>query len=537
MQAGMWIAFLEINGARSPGKIYTRSEVVIKLGALDAGFLYTETDRSPQHIASVQILELPEGVAVAQFVEQFKAMLLQRIHLVAYFTNKLQAVPFGLDHPVWVRDTAFDIDYHVHLTQVPAPGGRSELEATVALLHETALDRSKPLWDLWVLGGLEDGRIAYYNRAHHACLDGMAGQTMLQTIMDVTPQPREVEPAPSGFFSKTEQQTPTQLVAGAIENFVKFAAKQPSAWFNGLETGSRLWQRAYDPHKGWGAAADSAPRTRFNRAVTAKRTYATGEMSIAQVKRIAKATDTTINDVFLAACSAGLRRYFDRTGELPAKSLIAGCPVSLRHQGDDSTNNQVTMMAVSFATDEAEPALRLQKIAQSSRTAKGLTGDLADSFDTEVSIPGLPSLLSATARLAEASGFADIPAARLPFNLVVSNVPGPQQKLYSCGATMLTHYPVSIPAHTQGVNITVQSYAGQLYFSITACAQALQDPQVLRDDILAGLRELAAVHKPDLPSTNPSASSAAPQHATRSDSVSRSVSVTTSAAESQFRAA
>ncbi len=506
---------------------------MVKLGALDAGFLYSETNRSPQHIASVQILELPEGVAAEQFVEQFKAMLLQRIHRVAYFTNKLQFVPFGLDHPVWVRDTAFDIDNHVRLTQAPAPGGRAELEATVARLHETALDQSKPLWDIWVIAGLEGRRIAYYNRAHHACLDGMAGQAMLQTITDVSPQVQDVEPAPAGFFSEPDQQTPFQLVAGAVENFFKFAAKQPTAWFNGLETASRLWQRAYDPHKGWGAAAESAPRTRFNRSVTARRTYATGEMSIAQVKRIAKATDTTINDVFLAACSAGLRRYFDRTGELPAKSLIAGCPVSLRRQGDDSTNNQVTMMAVSFATDEVEPALRLQKIAQSSRTAKGLTADIAGSFDSEVSIPGLPRLLQAGAKFAEASGMADTPVARLPFNLVVSNVPGPRQKLYSCGATLLTHYPVSIPAHTQGVNITVQSYAGQLYFSITACAKALQDPQILRDDILAGLCELVAVHEP----AAASAPSAAPQHVTRSNSLSRSAVIPDPVVGTQFRAA
>jgi len=515
------------------GQIYTGSEVVDKLGALDAGFLYNETDRSPQHIASVQILELPEGLTAAQFVEQFKAMLLQRIHLVAYFTNKLQYVPFGLDHPVWVRDTAFDINNHVRLAEVPAPGGRAQLEATVAKLHETPLDQTKPLWDLWILTGLEGGRVALYNRAHHACLDGMAGQTMLETIMDVTPQPREVAPAPAGFFAEADQQTPTQLVAGAIENFFKFAAKQPLAWWNGLETGARLWQRANDPYKGWGAAADSAPRTRFNRAITARRSYATGEMSIAQVKRLAKATDTTINDVFLAACSAGLRRYFDRTGELPAKSLIAGCPVSLRRPGDDSTNNQVTMMVVSLATDEAEPALRLQKIAQSSRTAKGLTGDIADSFDSEVSIPGLPRLLRAGARFAEASGIADLPAARLACNLVVSNVPGPQQKLYACGAKMLTHYPVSIPAHTQGVNITMQSYAGQLYFSITACAKALQDPQILRDDILAGLSDLVAAHQPPAASAN----SAAPHHVARADRASRSIPVPNPVVESNFKAA
>ena len=170
-----------------------------KLGALDAGFLYNETERSPQHIASVQVLELPEGKAADEFIEDFKVLISKRLHLVGYFTNKLQQVPFNLDHPVWVRDRDFDIDNHIHSLEVSAPGDRQALEATIAQLHETRLDRSRPLWDIWVLTGLQDGHIAIYNRAHHACLDGMAGQAMLETIMDLTPIPREVEAAPENF--------------------------------------------------------------------------------------------------------------------------------------------------------------------------------------------------------------------------------------------------------------------------------------------------------------------------------------------------
>ncbi len=466
-----------------------------KLGALDAGFLYNESERCPQHIASVQILELPDDTDREDFVAQLKALLLERIHLVPYFTNKLQFVPFNLDHPVWVKDLAFDIDNHVRQAEVAAPGGRRELEAKVAEIHVEPLDRSRPLWDLWVLTGLEGGRVAYYNRAHHACLDGMAGQAMLETIMDVTPEPRRVEPAPKGFFRRDEQSN-AALIAGAFENFTRFQVKQASEWMGHLETAARLFQRTMDPSKGLGAVAQAAPRTRFNGAIHRERSYATGELPLTEVKAIAKATGTKINDVFLAICSGGLRRYLDRRGELPNESLIAGCPVSLRQPGDASTNNQVTMMMVSFATEETDPVRRLYKIACSSTQAKDFTADVADSYDSDVSWPGLPALLSAGAQFIDGFNLADLDAVRLPCNVVVSNVPGPRLPLYSNGARVLTHYPVSIPAHAQGVNITVQSYMDQLFFAITACAKALPDAQALRDDMLGAFQELQMALKP-----------------------------------------
>jgi WS/DGAT/MGAT family acyltransferase len=265
-----------------------------------------------------------------------------------------------------------------------------------------------------------------------------------------------------------------------------------------VDSAARLIQRTFDPRKGLGAIMEGAPRTRFNRAVEQRRSYSTGELSVAGMKEIAEVSQAKLNDVFLAVVSGALRRYLKRAGELPERALVAGCPVSVRKEGDKSTGNQVTMMLVSLATAISNPVDVLQTIARSSRSAKGLTADLSESLDTDVSLPGLPGLLKGGLQLAERAGVANLPGSRVPCNVVVSNVPGPQVPLYSCGARVLTHYPVSIPAHSQALNITVQSYNGVMYFGITACAKALPDADLLRDDMLAAYQELAAAHGVEL---------------------------------------
>jgi len=466
------------------------SEDVHKLAGLDAGFLYSETSCAPQHIASVQVLELPPDTRIDDFIAAFKRLLVARVHLVPYFTNKLQFVPLNLDHPVWVRDEAFDIDRHVHRIEVPHPGGRKEFEETIAAIHAQPLDRTRPLWEIWVLTDLEGGRIAYYNRVHHACLDGVSGQNAIQAIMDVTPESREVEGPPAGFARRPASHGLADLLIGAIENFARFQIRQASRMLDHAEAAQRVWQRAVDPSKGLGAVAEPAPRTRFNRAIHGARRYATGELPLPEIRAIGRATGTTLNDVFLAICSGALRRYLERTGELPDKSMTAGCPVSLRQRGDQSANNQVTMMFVSLASDEADPVKRLLKIGRSAIQAKSFVAAVGASYDADPAVPGLPGLFGAGATLFEAGGLADSPLLGVPCNLVVSNVPGPREQLYSLGARVLTHYPVSIAAHGQGANITVQSYLDQLFFGITACATALPDADRLRDDMLAAYAEM-----------------------------------------------
>jgi diacylglycerol O-acyltransferase len=461
-----------------------------KLAGLDAAFLYNETERAPQHIASIQVVEIPGEREPAELVADFKATVAQRLHLVPYLTNRLQATPFDLDHPVWVRDPDFDIDRHVLEYRVAAPGGRAEFEAAIAELHAVPLDRSRPLWQIWVLTGLSGGRIAYYNRVHHACLDGVSGQAAVQALLDRSPEGAAVPAPDAAFGTRPSAESFGSLLVGAFENFANYQIRSSTRLVHDVGTAVRVLQRAINPDKGLGAAAEPAPRTRFNRSVHRARSYATGEVPLADVKRIAKVTGATINDVVLAVCSGGLRRYLMRQGELPERSLIAGCPVSLRRPGDHSLNNQVTLMQVAFATDEPDPRVRLLKIVRSSRQAKGLVADLAASYDSDLALPGLPAVMTRTARLLESANAADAPGADLPFNMIVSNVPGPREPLYSLGGRVLTHYPVSIPAHGQAVNVTVQSYADHLFLGITGCARALPDAQRFRDDLLDAHAEL-----------------------------------------------
>jgi len=462
-----------------------------KLGALDANFLYTETDKTPNHVSSVQIFELPKNCEIDEFVPGLKEFFMRRAHLVPYLTRVLRFVPGNIDHPVWIKDTAFNIDNHLTQVELPAPGTFEQLEQKVADIHAELMDRNKPLWHLYIITGLEDGRIAYYNQAHHACIDGMAGQAATMIMMDTTAEEPEI-PAPPA--SNEVEGGLGELFRLSFENFLKFQMEGPSRLLGNIDAMARLTSRALDPRRSIGSAGRPAPATRFNKMVNKERAYAAGDMSVGDLKAMAKAANGKLNDIFLAACAGGLRRYMDGSNELPKSSLIAGCPVSLRKPGDTSMDNQVTMMSVALATDIRDPMLRLQAIIDSSKLAKELVSDTAGAFNPEVSLYGLPTLVTAGTRVAELFRAANTAPAIM--NLIISNVPGPRETLYSNGAKMLTHYPVSIPTHGQGLNITASSYIDRLYFSITACAVAVPDAANLRNDIMTAYQELLSLLLP-----------------------------------------
>jgi diacylglycerol O-acyltransferase / wax synthase len=469
-----------------------------KLGALDANFLYTETDSMLNHIASVQRLRLPDGKGQQQFIAEFKGQLLTRLHLIPYMTRKLQEVPGQLDHPFWVRDHHFNIDNHVEEVTLDAPGTFAQFEHKIAELHAEPMDRSKPLWAIKVITGFEDGTIAYYNKVHHACLDGVSGQTAITNMMDSSPEPR-VETLPADFLHAEKPLSLGETLFRSFENMVKFQLDATSRALGSIETMTRMAQRAADPSKQFGAFTEAAPRTKFNGNISQARTYAAGECSLADIKAIGRILDCKVNDVFMSLVAGGLRRYLQRNNALPETALIAGCPVSLRQPGDTKLGNQVTMMKVNLATEYADPRIRLLAIRDSANIAKEVTADMAPGFDAEISLPGLPAAIRAATRAFEASKAANV--APVAVNLVISNVPGPRETLYSNGARVLTHYPVSIPAHGAGVNITVQSYVDRLYFAITACADALPDADQLRDDMNMAFAELKELMLPNNIST------------------------------------
>ncbi len=485
------------------------------LSLTDAAFLYQETTAVPMSIASVQLLELPAGVSEDAFIQGFKQILLEKLPQVPYLTRRLATPLSTLDHPRWETTQDFDITRHVHRVQVPAPGAQADIERTIAELHAAPMDRAHPLWDYAILCGLPNNRIAYYARIHHACADGMAAQVATQKIHSnqrETSFPTGDTSATSQLLASAKKLDPMRVWLDTMERFSTGAIDLALSSAGVASAATKLARRSRETQQGLGALTQTPPPTPFNRPVNTARGFAMGELPLRDIRAMAKATHCTINDVFLSLCSGALQRYLRRLGQLPDAPLIAGCPVSLRRPGEKDMSNRVSMMQVDLATNLDGAQARLAKIAESTRIAKAVTQDLAEAQPNDVVLPGLPMALRV---FAEANERLAAPSeATMPINLVISNVPGPRKELYSNGAKVLTHYPVSIAAHGAGLNITVQSYAGVLYFSITCCAKAVPEPQQLRDDLLAAFAELCTA----LPSsvTNLTQPSVALEHSEKS---------------------
>jgi len=463
-----------------------------KLGAIDANFLYLESQKTPNHISSVQIFESPHNQNINEFTAGLKDYLTQRLHLLPYLTRKLKFTPGNIDHPVWIADTHFNIDNHVVRIELEKPGNFAQLEMKVAAIHAELMDRKLPLWKIFLISGLEHDRFAYYSQVHHACLDGVAGQAATMTLMDTKPNQR-VKAAPTEHA--TSNDTMMELFRLSFESLLNFQIDRPRQALNTADALYRLAKRSLDPQTGSAKLLSIAPRTRFNHCIEKARTYAAGNLSVAEMKSMAKIRRCKLNDIFLAVCAGGLRSYLLRTSELPKRALIAACPVSLRKAGDNRMDNKVSLMLVALGTDIADPLLRLSTIADSSRMAKDLVADTAALQNTEMSLPGLPAIITAAARFAEIAHLGDL--APGPSNVLISNVPGPRSTLYSNGAKMLSHYPVSVPTHGMALNITGTSYVDDFCFAITACAKALPDAVIMREDIIHSYRVLKLLVLPN----------------------------------------
>ncbi|MEZ5597003.1 MAG: wax ester/triacylglycerol synthase family O-acyltransferase [Pseudomonadales bacterium] len=472
---------------------------MFKLAPTDATFLFAETPRTPMHIASVQIFDLPAGVSTDQFVAALRKRVQERAPRVPYMTRRLQEDSAGITPPNWVESADIDILQHVHRVDVPAPGGMRELERTIASLHDTPLDRSRPLWDLTVLCGLAGNRVACYNRVHHACVDGMAGQAGIVALMDDTAaQPQPGQPA-------IPERSPVNL----WHDWAIQEADRLHNWPRMLEGWRRVAVHQSHPDAALNGGTDMAPATPLNRAVGRARTWSTAVLPLPALKRTTRATGTTLNDLLLALCGGAIRSYLQRREMLPGRDLLAGCPVSLRRPGDRMAGNQVGMMRVGLGTTLDDPLARLQSVHRGSTHAKQLAADMRLLGDAPPLLPGMPMLLRA-ASLSGGMLASDNSPVPTPFNVVISNVPGPRQALSLLGAPMRTHFPVSIPGHGVGVNITVQSYAGRLFLGITACARAMPDPAELRNDLLAAWTELDTLTMSSAPGRHPRHTAAFP---------------------------
>jgi diacylglycerol O-acyltransferase / wax synthase len=451
------------------------------LSGLDATFLYLETPENPMHVGSVHVYELPPGYQ-GEFVDDVRRHIASRLHLAPVFQRKLLNMPFELANPVWVHDDEIDLEYHVRHTVLPKPGTRDQLDKLVGRLHSSLLDRSRPLWEFYVIEGLQTAsdapkgarHVAFYGKVHHASLDGASGIVLANAMLDTGPVPRQVSP-PRARRTHGAYGIGELAVAGARnsgEQVVKLARSVPTLartlWHRMRPTQAEAALSEHAPHTGW-----FAPRTPLNVAITNQRAFASLSLPLAEARHISKAQEVTINDVVLAICSGALRRYLSEGDALPAEPLLAGVPVSLREPGNTEMNTQATMMRVSLASDVADPLQRLAAIHASVAAAKATVASMKSAIPTDFPSLGAPWLIGGLAALFGRSRLAN----RMPpiANVTISNVPGPQFPLYLAGAKMLTYHPVSIAIHSVALNITVQSYNGSLDFGLTACRRAMPD--------------------------------------------------------------
>ena len=475
------------------------------LSVVDGAFLHMESAEMPMHVGSLNLFEPPAGYDGEGFHEAVKAHVAKRMHLAAVFTRKLALMPFDLANPVWIHDDEIDLDYHVRCMVLPRPGTLEQLEALAARLHSMLLDRSRPLWEFYVIEGLADGRIGFYGKVHHSAVDGQAGVAMATSLFDLTPEPRVVRP-PREVRANTYQLGVAELLAAALQNQARQVVEglkllpALARTVSGAVQKALAERREESPEERAARRAEKAPSafkfappTPFNRSITNQRAFAAVSLPLAEVKAIGKGLGASINDMVLWLCSTALRSYLKDSGELPEKSLVAGVPISLRQEGDTTSNNQVAGTLIDLGTDEADPAARLKAIRRGTAAMKKQMGTFGGVIPTDFPSLGSPWLISGLASLYGRSRVAD----RLRVaNVTISNVPGSKVPVYLVGAKMTDYYPLSIVVHGVALNITVQSHVDRICFGLIACRRAVPDVHELGQQVvraMALLRERVAV--------------------------------------------
>ncbi len=477
-----------------------------RLSGLDASFLYLETPTHHMHVALTLVFD-PSTVPGGYAFEKMKDSIAARIPLAPVFRRRLVEVPFRLGHPVWIDDPEFDIDQHVLLTAVPPPGGRHELADLAGDIAGHQLDRNKPLWEMWIVEGLADGRIGLVAKMHHSTVDGISGAELLSVLFDLEPQP-----GPPAVSPEPEREVDPRIPSGLELLTQAVVARSMRPWEMArdiVRTGQRVLGvrrirvgPGHRPGPGKAALPLSAPRTSFNAALTRRRNVALATLGLDDVKALKKATGTTVNDVVLTVCTGALRSYLLDGDELPDKPLVAVVPISVRPDIDcPRGSNQVSAMFVQLPVHLDDPVERLMAVHEGTQGAKeehnALGGDMLISWAEHAT----PNVFAGAARFYSRLRLANVH--RPIANLVVSNVPGPDFPLYLAGAELEAGFPLGPVMDGMGVNITVMSYRGVLYWGIITCPDTVSMVWDLAAGIPAALDELLAAVGLD-PSTDPS---------------------------------
>ena len=459
-----------------------------RLTGMDASFLYLETATNHMHVAATAIFD-PSTVPGGYSFEKVRDLVESRLHLLPPFRRRLLNIPFELHHPLWIEDPDFDLEYHVRRAALPAPGGEAELAEFAEQVMARPLDRDRPLWEMYVVEGLEHGHIATITKTHHAAIDGVSGAELTVNLLDLS---ADAPPTPPPDVPWKPDRIPSdlELFTYALNSLSRSPVRGFKAARRTVETALNLRRRNRSAGVQAPPAPFSAPRTPLNVAISPHRRFAFTEVSLDDVKMVKNALGGTVNDMVLAMCSGALRGYLDGKGVHPDRSLLAMIPISVRTDDEKGTmGNRVSSMFVSLATDIDDPVKRLHAITEGTRNAKEQekaidAGTLASDW-VEFAAPALAA--RAARLLSRMQGGGRIGPMS---NVTVSNVPGPSFPLYSAGARMVAMYPMGPIIDSSALNITVMSYMGSMYFGLMACREAVPEVWDIARGINAALDEL-----------------------------------------------
>ena len=486
-----------------------------QLTSLDAQFLAMETPRTFGHVSGLAVYDPSTAPGGEITLKDVCRLVGSRLHLLPPFRWRLATVPFDLDHPYWIEDPDFDLDFHIRESAVPPPGRPEQVAETVARIFARPLDRRRPLWELYLIHGLEGGKVALLTKIHHAAVDGMSGAEILSVLHDPSPEGRDLPPAPE----RTGEREPAQLellaraLVGLPRQPLRALGGLPATLSNvadlpgfGAMPGSGTIARAAArvqhalPGVPDGDVLDTvaarAPKTRFNERISPNRRFAYGSIALDRVRAIKEAAGVTVNDVVMTLCAAALREWLLEQDELSDEPLVAMVPLSVRTPDQALTfGNRISMMFAPIPTDVPGPAERLQRAHETMSVAKNRFKAVPADILQDVTRFVPPAVVARASRVtAQLGGIGRL----RPLNLVISNVPGERNPLFCAGAKLEAHFPVSVITDGVGLNITCLSYRDHIDFGIVGCRDQLPDAWPLMEGVERALDELeaAVVAKP-----------------------------------------
>ena len=439
---------------------------------LDATFLYGESSKSPMHVGSVAVIE-----GSLEF-ETFKSLIASRLHQIPRLRQRLMFVPMSIDYPYWVDDPDFNLDLHIHHVALPAPGGWRELRAMASKIFSEPLDRSRPLWSFTFVEGLNTipqvpkGSVATISKMHHVAIDGMAGAGMMSLIFDMNAEKKPI-PEPKPFRPK-RLPNEIELVFRSAKSFVNRPLKLPTILAQSaaatLKAGFLTRAQKIDLP----TAPFTAPSTPLNGLISAQRKWNTAILSLDRVIALKRIMNVTVNDVMLAICSGALRRYLLEKNKLPQKPLVAMVPISTRTEDHDkTTGNQVSSMLVQLATNVADPIKRLETINDNTDRGKTYHGALGAKTLSNLAEVVPFGISNQAARLYSRYNLAKLH--NPVFNVVITNVPGPQIPIYLQGHKLLSVMGMAPILDGMGLIITILSYNGLITVSPTSDVKSMPD--------------------------------------------------------------